>query len=105
VSTWNDHGLKEHTDARPETSRESRFIQMHLPINDSETFSPMKYFKSSDPPSIIKSRLRGDPVTNVFRSDFFAGLGWMVKRKIYENEWKGNWPEAYWDDKLRLFFN
>lgn len=36
----------------------------------------------------------------LYRSDFFPGLGWMLKRTVwYELEHK--WPAAYWDDWMR----
>uniref|UniRef100_A0AC35TFZ4 Alpha-1,3-mannosyl-glycoprotein 2-beta-N-acetylglucosaminyltransferase n=1 Tax=Rhabditophanes sp. KR3021 TaxID=114890 RepID=A0AC35TFZ4_9BILA len=34
------------------------------------------------------------------RTDFFPGLGWMLKRSFWE-EMSPIWPEAYWDDFLR----
>ena len=40
----------------------------------------------------------------VVRSDFFPGLGWMLKKDMWE-EWStpptGPWPRGYWDDWLR----
>lgn len=36
----------------------------------------------------------------LYRSDFFPGLGWMLPRRVYE-ELIGKWPRAYWDDWLR----
>ena len=32
------------------------------------------------------------------RTDFFGGLGWMMKRSVWDEEWVDNWPEAFWDD-------
>jgi alpha-1,3-mannosyl-glycoprotein beta-1,2-N-acetylglucosaminyltransferase len=37
----------------------------------------------------------------VLRSDFFPGLGWMMTRKLWDNELKVKWPRGYWDDWLR----
>jgi alpha-1,3-mannosyl-glycoprotein beta-1,2-N-acetylglucosaminyltransferase len=37
----------------------------------------------------------------VYRSDFFPGLGWMLTRDVWVNELKAKWPRAYWDDWLR----
>lgn len=34
-------------------------------------------------------------------SDFFSGLGWILKKNIWE-EWESKWPKAYWDDWVRL---
>lgn len=39
--------------------------------------------------------------TQLYRSDFFPGLGWMVNKRIWEEELSPNWPDAYWDDWLR----
>ncbi|RYH26385.1 hypothetical protein EON65_14660 [archaeon] len=36
----------------------------------------------------------------LYRSDFFPGLGWMLSRRIWE-ELGPKWPKAYWDDWLR----
>lgn len=41
-----------------------------------------------------------DP-TLVHRTDFFGGLGWMLRRDIWEDEWAQKWPEAFWDDWVR----
>ncbi|CAJ1930192.1 unnamed protein product [Cylindrotheca closterium] len=37
----------------------------------------------------------------VLRSDFFPGLGWMMKRSLWKSELEAKWPEGYWDDWLR----
>ncbi|GAX13576.1 alpha-1,3-mannosyl-glycoprotein beta-1,2-N-acetylglucosaminyltransferase [Fistulifera solaris] len=37
----------------------------------------------------------------VLRSDFFPGLGWMLTRKLWEEELQHKWPQGYWDDWLR----
>eukprot|EP01039_Chlorochromonas_danica_P005570 gene5570-6133_t len=36
----------------------------------------------------------------LYRSDFFPGLGWMMPRRIWK-ELESKWPRAYWDDWLR----
>jgi alpha-1,3-mannosyl-glycoprotein beta-1,2-N-acetylglucosaminyltransferase len=38
--------------------------------------------------------------TKLYRSNFFPGLGWMMRRELW-NEWKHKWPPAYWDDWIR----
>ena len=35
------------------------------------------------------------------RTDFFGGLGWMLKKSVWTEEWVGQWPEAFWDDWVR----
>ena len=36
----------------------------------------------------------------LFRSDFFPGLGWMLKKSLW-NELGQKWPVAFWDDWMR----
>lgn len=36
----------------------------------------------------------------LYRSDFFPGLGWMINKRIWD-ELYPIWPAAYWDDWLR----
>jgi alpha-1,3-mannosyl-glycoprotein beta-1,2-N-acetylglucosaminyltransferase len=36
----------------------------------------------------------------LYRSDFFPGLGWMLPRRVWQ-ELGPRWPRAYWDDWLR----
>mmetsp|Transcript_38036 Transcript_38036/g.107451 ORF Transcript_38036/g.107451 Transcript_38036/m.107451 type:complete len:572 (+) Transcript_38036:324-2039(+) len=38
--------------------------------------------------------------SQVYRSDFFPGLGWMLTRELWD-ELKHEWPRAYWDDWMR----
>ena len=40
----------------------------------------------------------------LYRSDFFPGLGWMLTREFWD-ELSPKWPDAYWDDWLRLSSN
>ncbi|CAD5229799.1 unnamed protein product [Bursaphelenchus okinawaensis] len=37
----------------------------------------------------------------LYRTDFFPGLGWMVKSNVWK-ELSEKWPEAYWDDFMRM---
>jgi len=45
------------------------------------------------------SALVRDP-KQLYRSDFFPGLGWMLTRRLWD-ELSPKWPKAYWDDWLR----
>ncbi|XP_065841920.1 alpha-1,3-mannosyl-glycoprotein 2-beta-N-acetylglucosaminyltransferase-like isoform X2 [Oscarella lobularis] len=36
----------------------------------------------------------------IYRSDFFPGLGWMMRLSLW-NEIKDKWPKAFWDDWMR----
>lgn len=39
----------------------------------------------------------------ILRSDFFPGLGWMLNRRLWDDELADKWPseKGYWDDWLR----
>jgi alpha-1,3-mannosyl-glycoprotein beta-1,2-N-acetylglucosaminyltransferase len=37
----------------------------------------------------------------LLRSDFFPGLGWMMSRKLWVNEFELKWPDGFWDDWMR----
>jgi len=37
----------------------------------------------------------------VYRTDFFGGLGWMLSKKIWDEEFSSKWPTAFWDDWIR----
>ncbi|CAF4274398.1 unnamed protein product [Rotaria sp. Silwood2] len=39
--------------------------------------------------------------TLLYRTDFFPGLGWLLKKTIW-NEIKASWPAGFWDDWMRL---
>ncbi|KAG2379592.1 hypothetical protein C9374_006709 [Naegleria lovaniensis] len=36
-----------------------------------------------------------------YRSDFFPGLGWMMRRKLWEDDFGPKWPLGFWDDWIR----
>lgn len=35
-----------------------------------------------------------------YRTDFFPGLGWMLRKSVWE-EVRERWPDAYWDEFMR----
>eukprot|EP00049_Salpingoeca_infusionum_P023851 m.14158 g.14158 ORF g.14158 m.14158 type:complete len:473 (-) comp6152_c0_seq2:1742-3160(-) len=37
----------------------------------------------------------------LYRSDFFGGLGWMMRRELWVNELGAKWPNRFWDDWMR----
>jgi len=41
----------------------------------------------------------------VYRTDFFIGLGWLVSRKHWTEEWSRHWPRSHWDHFLRASNN
>ncbi len=45
-----------------------------------------------------EGKVRGNDL--LYRSDFFPGLGWMLKKSVW-NELAPKWPAAYWDDWMR----
>lgn len=36
----------------------------------------------------------------LYRTDFFPGLGWMIRKSLWE-ELKPKWPLGFWDDWMR----
>ena len=36
----------------------------------------------------------------LYRNDFFSGLGWMIRRAVW-NELANKWPKGFWDDWMR----
>lgn len=43
-------------------------------------------------------KVRGNDL--LYRSDFFPGLGWMLRKSVWD-ELAPKWPAAYWDDWMR----
>jgi len=39
--------------------------------------------------------------TNLFRTTYFPGLGWMMKRDLWVNELASTWPDHHWDHFMR----
>lgn len=39
--------------------------------------------------------------TQTYRSDVFPGLGWMLRRSLWQDELRDKWPLSFWDDWLR----
>ena len=39
--------------------------------------------------------------STLHRTDFFPGLGWLLSRRLWEEELADSWPAAFWDDWLR----
>ena len=37
----------------------------------------------------------------LLRSDFFPGLGWMMSRALWKDEFEAKWPNGFWDDWMR----
>lgn len=39
--------------------------------------------------------------TQLYRSDCFPGMGWMLSTKMWSEEFAANWPRGFWDDWMR----
>lgn len=37
----------------------------------------------------------------VYRTEWFVGLGWLVKREHFVRDWLPEWPDTHWDHWLR----
>lgn len=51
------------------------------------------------PPRPLTPSLSLSPA-QLYRSDFFPGLGWMMTQQLW-SELSPKWPEKYWDDWMR----
>ena len=49
---------------------------------------------------MIKQELAKDP-KRLFRTSYFPGLGWMMRRELWE-EIGPRWPKEHWDHWMRL---
>ena len=38
---------------------------------------------------------------NIYRSGFFPGLGWLLSRRLWEEELQPKWPHEHWDHWMR----
>jgi hypothetical protein len=45
--------------------------------------------------------MRENKIAELRRTNIFPGLGWMLKRELWEVELREKWPDAYWDDWMR----
>ena len=73
-------------------------------------FLPPRTCLPSHPPAL--AQLQDRFVSNssqLYRSDFFPGLGWMLPRRVWQGEGQegegglaATWPAGYWDDFMRL---
>lgn len=76
-------------------------------LNYFKTFSPLLFDKKENLYCISAWNDNGKDgqIENnsklIYRTDFFGGLGWMLSRQIWENEWSDSWPDAFWDDWVR----
>jgi alpha-1,3-mannosyl-glycoprotein beta-1,2-N-acetylglucosaminyltransferase len=81
---------------------------LHIAIDFFDYFNATAPLLDNDPTLLAISAFndngKRDKVVNetrLLRSDFFPGLGWMMTRKLWQNELSIKWPKVYWDDWLR----
>jgi alpha-1,3-mannosyl-glycoprotein beta-1,2-N-acetylglucosaminyltransferase len=72
-----------------------------------ELFAATAHLLDSDPMLLAVSAWNDNGMAGsvrdpaqLYRSDFFPGLGWMMPKRIWD-ELSPKWPRAYWDDWLR----
>lgn len=70
-------------------------------------FRQMRHLLDSDPSLLCVSAWNDNgrrPLvassTQLYRSECFPGLGWLLNRRIW-NEMRVKWPKGFWDDWLR----
>lgn len=81
---------------------------LHTADDFFDYFAAMAPILDADPTLLVVSAFndngyKGKVVKpdRVLRSDFFPGLGWMMSRKLWDEELQHKWPQIYWDDWLR----
>ncbi|RZC14279.1 Alpha-1,3-mannosyl-glycoprotein 2-beta-N-acetylglucosaminyltransferase [Glycine soja] len=77
VSSWNDNGQKQ-------------FVHDPLPIHSLHAPTASE---TATPP-LVNDRVEPQTRDELYRSDFFPGLGWMLARSTW-NELSPKWPKAY----------
>eukprot|EP01114_Cavostelium_apophysatum_P001331 TRINITY_DN1112_c0_g1_i1.p1 TRINITY_DN1112_c0_g1~~TRINITY_DN1112_c0_g1_i1.p1 ORF type:complete len:473 (-),score=108.95 TRINITY_DN1112_c0_g1_i1:738-2156(-) len=63
-------------------------------LEDDKTLLCVSAWNDNGREALVKDSLQ------LYRSNFFPGLGWMMIRRMWE-ELGPKWPPAYWDDWLR----
>ncbi|GMH71574.1 hypothetical protein TL16_g05689 [Triparma laevis f. inornata] len=85
-------------------------------IEDDFLFSPdfLSYFESNspildeDPSTFIMSAWNDNGLSihvsdegKIHRTNYFPGLGWLMPRKLWEEELENKWPKTHWDHWMR----
>lgn len=73
------------------------FFRQLTPVLDSD---PTLWCISSWNDNAMKGLVKPDP-TKVYRTDFFLGLGWLMRRDLFQNELEASWPPTHWDHWMR----
>ncbi|KAI3637336.1 hypothetical protein MIR68_004661 [Amoeboaphelidium protococcarum] len=72
------------------------YFQAFLPVLEADdSLFCISAWNDNGKPNLIE-----DPYS-FYRSDFFPGLGWMLKKQLWTAELRDSWPQTYWDDWLR----
>jgi hypothetical protein len=115
VSAWNDNGQKVSTRAKSQqqrllrllhNSRNAAGVQGRPNSTDSLTDNRWSYlvvccYCRCLPMVMTITQGKVLDAEQLYRSDFFPGLGWMMTSDLW-SELRSKWPKGYWDDWLRL---
>lgn len=75
------------------------FKSMHELLKNDETLWCASAWNDNGKTSQVDATDKGAEI--LYRTDFFPGLGWLLKRKLWEDELATKWPQAFWDDWMR----
>jgi alpha-1,3-mannosyl-glycoprotein beta-1,2-N-acetylglucosaminyltransferase len=98
--------------AQPATSRFDHVIlledDMHVSPDFFAYFRRTRHLLDADPTLLCVSAWNDNgrpPLSNdphqLYRTDCFPGLGWLLSRRLWETELASKWPGGFWDDWLR----
>jgi len=73
------------------------FFRQLTPVLDND---PTLWCISSWNDNAMKGLVRPDS-SQVYRTDFFLGLGWLMRRDLFKNELEKGWPPSHWDHWMR----
>lgn len=77
----------------------SYFVAMHELLKKDDTLWCASAWNDNGLSNLVDGSEKGAEL--LYRSDFFPGLGWLLKRSLWEEELSKKWPEAFWDDWMR----
>ncbi|VDM31723.1 unnamed protein product [Hydatigera taeniaeformis] len=94
ISAWNDNGIPTLID-KSRNDLLYRYANM-FSLHDIPSLS--NRFQSQIP---LSTFTMSSYFSELIRSDFFPGLGWMLTRQLWDEELREAWPLAYWDEFMR----
>nr|XP_039269152.1 alpha-1,3-mannosyl-glycoprotein 2-beta-N-acetylglucosaminyltransferase-like isoform X1 [Styela clava] len=77
----------------------SYFKEMHELMKKDQTLWCASAWNDNGKTSQVDATEKGAEL--LYRTDFFPGLGWLLKRSLWEEELVSKWPQAFWDDWMR----